>query len=259
MIDERLKKQKHGLDILDKKTESYSDENKKKEISERIQIAHDNILKHRKLSADNLMQKGAYITQFEALEIKEEEFEVAMDEALKKEKNLASTNAKIKFSRKSLDVVKKVKEKIMTDVRKDMESKTMRYFDSLIWKKDTYKSVELNEDYKIKLIHKSGESCLGSCSAAERALLALSYTLSLHDISGQNSLLFIDTPVSRVSDENRDCFAKVISDISKERQIILAFTPSEYSKEIKEVFDSHAVSNLQLSTTDEANTTMEVR
>lgn len=56
--------------------------------------------------------------------------------------------------------------------------------------------------------------------------------------------------------DNRENFAKVLLNISDKKQIILAFTPSEYSDEIRSVFSSSAVSSFNYLGTDEATTTI---
>lgn len=104
---------------------------------------------------------------------------------------------------------------------------------------------------ELDLIHKGGYSCVGTCSAAERCLLALSFTLALHEVSGFNSLLFIDTPVARVSDINRVNFANVLCEVSKGKEIIMTFSPDEYSPEIKKIFDPAAKTNVELQMIDE--------
>lgn len=70
-----------------------------------------------------------------------------------------------------------------------------------------YERIRLNDKYQLDLFHIDGYSCVGSCGAAERSLLALSFTLALQEVSGFNSLLFIDISVARVSDLNRINFA----------------------------------------------------
>jgi len=81
--------------------------------------------------------------------------------------------------------------------------------------------------------------------------LALSFTLALHKVSGFDSLLFIDTPVARVSDQNRVNFAEVLCEVSKDKQIIMTFTPDEYSSEIKNIFEPAATSSATLNTVNE--------
>jgi DNA sulfur modification protein DndD len=94
-----------------------------------------------------------------------------------------------------------------------------------------------------------GFPCLGSISAAERELLALSFTLALHKISGFDSPILIDTPVSRVSDEHRENLGNVFSSISNHKQIILLFTPAEYSQDISKSLDQIANNKYRINLT----------
>lgn len=140
---------------------------------------------------------------------------------------------------------------MMDEVRKKMEERTTYYFNELIWKKNTYARIKLDKDFQLDLIHKDGYSCVGTTSAAERALLALSFTLALHDVSDFNSLLFIDTPVARISDENRINFANVLCEVSKNKQLVMTFTPDEYSQEIRNIFEPVVRTNIELALKDE--------
>jgi len=146
-------------------------------------------------------------------------------------------------------LLKKNKEIIREKTREKIESETNKIFFKLIWKKRTFKNIDINQDYNINLIHSMGYECLGTIGAAERELLALSFTLALHTISGFDSPILVDTPVARVSDEHRENLGKIFSKVSKNKQIILLFTPAEYSKEISKLLDTENSSrfNFKLS------------
>ena len=104
-----------------------------------------------------------------------------------------------------------------------------------------------------------GLNCLGSISAAERELLALSFTLALHKISGFDSPISIDTPVARVSDDHRENFANIFLEVSKNKQVILLFTPAEYSEEISNVLEEKINSKYMINLlADESETSIEV-
>lgn len=145
----------------------------------------------------------------------------------------------------------------MTEVRDKMTEETMNTFSELLWKKDTYSHIELDDNYQLELYHKDGYPSVGSCSAAERALLALSFTLALQKVSGYDSMLFIDTPVGRVDSENRENFAKVLEKVSENKQIIMTFSTSEYSSEIENIFGPIASSKEKLITKNERETYLE--
>ncbi len=154
-----------------------------------------------------------------------------------REKRSKELIKKISFCERSLYVVRKTKEFIMKKTKEKIESETKKLFFQLIWKKETFHDINISDDYDIDLIHSMGYSCLGSISAAERELLALSFTIALHKISGFDAPILIDTPVARVSDESRENLGNIFSEVSNNKQIILLFTPAEYSKEIRKSLD----------------------
>lgn len=134
--------------------------------------------------------------------------------------------------------MKQVEAAIVSEVRKEMECRTEQLFRGLVWKNSKCDRISLSDQYQLSLYDKEGYSCAGTCSAAERSLLALSFTLAMHEVSGFESPLFIDTPIARASGENRENFARTLVGISESKQLILAFTPDEYSESISREFES---------------------
>lgn len=176
------------------------------------------------------------------------------DELLSKEKeyiNIQNTN---KFIEKAIQILKISRAELLDDIRQEIENTTQILFFDLMWKKNTFEKIEVTKDFNVKLYHVEGYECLGSCSAAERGALALSFTLALHKIANLKTPLVIDTPLSRVSDENRVNFAKTIEKLSEEKQFILLFTPAEYSDDIKEVLDPINSAKIELKTSGESET-----
>ena len=195
----------------------------------------------------NLQKLGKYKQSLEDIdkrikelenEYRQLESEAKVDEELKKCRD---------FAMEAMSIIVSIETEMASDVKSRMEHETMSIFDELIWKKNTYSHVELDHNFRFQLFNNDGKSCFGTCSAAEKELLALAFTIALHKVSGYNNLLFIDTPVGRVSDINRSNFASVLKEISRNKQIILAFTPSEYS-------DETVVSSFNYLTSDEAST-----
>ncbi len=178
-------------------------------------------------------------------EYKKLEDECKVDEEIKKYRD---------FALEARQVIISIETEMADEVKAKMEKVTMDLFDELIWRTHTYSHIELDKNFKFQLFNMDNKSCFGTCSAAEKELLALAFTIALHEVSGYNNLLFIDTPVGRVSDINRFNFASVLKDVSKDKQIILAFTPSEYSDEIKNVLDDTVVSSFNTLSSDENST-----
>lgn len=199
---------------------------------------------HQELLEKNTKKLGSYEEQLIALKEEVNRAEEELNKAIAAQGHGDELLEKIKFASEAKDILEQIEQEITTEVRRRMETETMEVFERLIWKKNTYGNISLSEDYKLRLYHKiTGESCLGSGSASERELLALAFTIALHKVSGHDALLFIDTPVGRVSDVNREKFAQALIDVSKSKQLILAFTPSEFSSEIQEYFRDEVLSS----------------
>ena len=224
---------------------------------EEIEAATHQREDNEKLRDSNREKIGKYKEQLESMRKKLQEKNKEYSDALAANQACKEIREKYEFVQRAKDMLVKIKNGIVTDITTQLEGKTMELFDALIWKKGTYGRVELDANFRLKLYHKiTMSSCLNSCSAAEKELLALAFTLAVHEVSGYDNLLFIDTPVGRVSDENRENFAQVLLEISKKKQIILAFTPSEYSEEIKSVLNDSTASTVSKLVTDEITTKM---
>jgi len=179
-----------------------------------------------------------------------------LDDEMKREKKVNVVRKKIMFCSTALDFVRKTKQVIMDEIREQIETETNKLFFKLIWKKESFDKIIIQEDYDINLLHSMGYECLGSISAAEREILALSFTLSLHNISGFDAPILIDTPVARVSDENRKNLGNIFSEVSKDKQTILLFTPSEYSPDISKRLDIDSSTRHQFVVTSKENETV---
>ena len=207
---------------------------------------HDELLKN------NRVRLGAAELRYsQALEEKEKA-EREYRDAMGKSKEVQRLREVIQRAQTGSSMLREIEGEIMGDIRKQLEIRTTEQFLSLIWKKNTYSHITLSDNYLLNLFSLDGYSCVATCSAAERCLLALAFTLALHEVSGFNSILFIDTPVARVSDKNRTNFADVLSEVSAKKQIIMTFAPDEYSTEIRRVFEPLLASTRRLELYNEA-------
>ncbi len=154
---------------------------------------------------------------------------------ISKQKELEEVERQKEFCENCSKIMKICKDEILDECRKMIQERTFEFFDTLIWKKEAFSKVEILDNYTFKLLDAYGTQALGSCSAAETALLALSFTLALQEISKHDSLLFIDTPIGRVGVENRTNFMDTLLAISKNKQVILTFTPTEYDANVQRI------------------------
>lgn len=217
------------INIIDKKLSGYN-ATKIVKLQEQRKSFEDSLEYNQKLLGQLEMKKKESEEQLSGLK---EQYETEMD----KEKRFQLIKKQIRFCSKAFELVKNIEETILNETRERIEKETNEIFFELIWKKKTFRKINIEPDFNINIIHSDGYDCLGSLSSAEREVLALSFTLALQSISGYAAPILIDTPVARVSDELRTNFAKVLTNVSINQQTILLFTPSEYSKEISELLD----------------------
>lgn len=149
--------------------------------------------------------------------------------------------------RKQLEVIdmlhgqfRKIKTQIMDEMKAEIEKTTWAIFDSMIWKKKTFGSIRIDNSYDIAVYNTDGIEMTGSLSATEQMALAYAFTLAIHRASGKNCPLVIDSPLGRVSDDNRENMARALQKISQDKQIIMLFTPDEYSASVRAMYDSLA-------------------
>jgi len=187
--------------------------------------------------------RGALVLGFETAKREVEKLQNRLREALKAEKKVRGLQQQVALCSQAQQVAETAKERIVNVVRQQIEQRTNEIFMDLIWKRATYERVEIDESYNISLYHRAGYNALGSASAAERELLALSFTLALHEVSGFDAPLAIDTPVARVSDQHRENFARVLAEVgTRGKQTLLLFTPDEYTSSVSRWLEPAAAS-----------------
>lgn len=172
-----------------------------------------------------------------------------IEEATKKLNTKDSLKQQIRVLVYIEDYFKRIKDNITDNMRNEIEGITWNIFDSMIWKHNTFGKIIIGDNYDVAVYNKEGSVMTGSLSATEQMALAYAFTLAIHNASGKNCPLVIDSPLGRVSDENRENMARALLKISREKQIIMLFTPDEYSDSVKAMYDGIAdVRVLQLST-----------
>lgn len=183
-----------------------------------------------------------------------EEVEANLRKALEKNKQYDDIKRRIDYCKRCAVILDNVKTEILTECRNNMQDTMFNIFMQLLWKKDAFSKVRINENYTIDLLDTYGEQTLGSCSAAERALLALAFTLALQEISKHDSLLYIDTPIGRVDTHNRKNFIRVLLEVAETKQVILTFTPAEYDLDVRQQLAQHYSTLSELDMKDKVTT-----
>ena len=166
--------------------------------------------------------------------LKIEELQRDLSKELEKSKKFQITHEKLKLANDTLEVFSRVRQKLIDDIRNTIQEKTKNYFLSLIWKKETYVGVKIDEDYNISVINNIGSECLGTLSAGERQVLALSFLAALREVSGFDAPVVIDTPLGRISKEPKENIAELLPEFLKEAQVTMFMTDEEYTSKVRQ-------------------------
>jgi len=160
--------------------------------------------------------------------------EIKLKQELKKESKYDDLRGLLTFCDESIQCAKEMKDAIMKEVRIQVEKKASDQFLALIWKKNTYKGVAIDDDYNISVPYIDGREALGTLSAGERQVCALSFMAALNSVSGFKVPIIIDTPLARISREPRRNIAENLPHYLAGTQVTLLVTEEEYTREVRE-------------------------
>ncbi len=169
----------------------------------------------------------------QALESKAQTLSADHRKELEKERKHADLLAKIDLCDKGIQLLKFVKDEVVGEVRRTIESKTKEYFLSLIWKRETYVDVGIDPSFRVSVVNRLGGESIGSLSAGERQVLALAFMAALTKVSGFRAPVVIDTPLGRISGEPKDNIAAALPEYLKDTQVTMLMTDQEYTTSVR--------------------------
>lgn len=226
----------HHCDVCNRELDSIIDKYTNKEHIILLYAKRNELEKYIESAAKSVMRQEI---ELENLKKEIEDLRKVLDEALGKDEKNKKLRKEAKLAEDAKNKVTEIISGIKGDIRKHISEEMRSKFFELMWK-TKFSNVEITENYSASVINNDGFECLGSCSAAERELLVLAFTLALHKESGFDGPLVIDTPISRISGDLRVAFAKVLRSVSQNKQIILFVTEDEYSVNVRDVFEPYA-------------------
>ena len=233
-----IKEKQEELDKISSFLSQYSDEtgsiDVKKIESERKQATDERISLERRYA----LNKSDIKRHQETLAAKKAEKDKAEEKRQRKDL-LSRQVATFRTLTSKYDFVQKI---IMDEIKEDIQRQTWARFSAMIWKKNTFGRIDINDKYELMVYNLHNNLMTGALGATEYMALAYSFTLAIHDASGKNCPLVVDSPLGRVSDENRTNMARELLKVSKQKQIIMLFTPDEYSAEVRALYDNVAAS-----------------
>ncbi len=183
--------------------------------------------------------KGMTKHEIRDLEKEIDELNKQYDKELKRMKKNKELKRILLFCKRAITVAEEIKEEIMEEIRCEIEKRTQKQFFELIWKKDDFRAVRISDSYEISVLNKDSRETIGTLSAGERQVLALSFMAALNMVSGFNAPLVIDTPLGRISREPKLNIAEKLPSYLSGKQLTLLVTEEEYTPEVRKRLQKH--------------------
>lgn len=156
------------------------------------------------------------------------------DEAGELEGELKILNNKIKFCEEAITILSDLNNNVQKHIREKVNDKTRKQFTSINWAYDKYRDVTIKDDYKIVITKSTGQKITpGDLSDGEENLLALSFMMALHSLSGFEIPLIIDAPLEKLDKSKRIEFISGLHEYTSDKQIIFLFTDSQYTDDVR--------------------------
>jgi DNA sulfur modification protein DndD len=172
--------------------------------------------------------------QKERLESVRKEIET---EAATKEKSRVALQRQ-RFAESTLSTAKKMYQDFSNQVRAKVAHDLNDEFQSMVWKKNFFKPIEIDEDYRVLVFNKQGAEIRSLLSAGETACLAFAFSLTLSDVAGFSYPMVVDSPLGRLDKEVKEFVSGVLAKAlqseegSEGKQILMLMTDSEYNTEV---------------------------
>ena len=142
---------------------------------------------------------------------------------------------KIEFCRKAAKSAAKVESVLVKDMKNNIEKLTKDKFLKIQWKNDEFVDIRMNRDYGVFIKNRTGkEERPGDLSDGEKLCLGLCFMSALHNISGFELPIVMDTPLGVLDSDLRRNLAESLPEFMGGKQIIMLVTSTEYTEDFRE-------------------------
>ena len=147
---------------------------------------------------------------------------------------------KIEFCKEAIKSAKIVRQELTEEMRSKVEALTKEKFIKIIWKEEEFVDIRLDEDYGVFIKNRTGkEERPGDLSDGEKLCLGLCFMSALHNISGFDLPIVMDTPLGNLDVDLRHNIAKFLPEFVQGKQIILLVTGTEYTDDFRETLSDN--------------------
>ena len=142
---------------------------------------------------------------------------------------------KIEFCRNAIESASVIEKTLVKDMKNNIEKLTKEKFLNIQWKDDEFVDIRMNNDYGVFIKNRTGkEERPGDLSDGEKLCLGLCFMSALHNISGFELPIVMDTPLGVLDTDLRNNLAKSLPRFMAGKQIIMLVTSTEYTDDFRD-------------------------
>ena len=147
---------------------------------------------------------------------------------------------KINLCEKLIELAKDAYQNMSDNIRNDIQEFTKENFDKIVWKKDEFVDIRINDKYEVFIKNKTGfEERPGDLSDGEKISLGLCFMYALHKYSGFELPVIMDTLLGPIGVEIRKNIATFLPSLVENKQTVLLVTGSEYTEDFRSILFDH--------------------
>ena len=152
----------------------------------------------------------------------------------------AELQEKIELCDELIMAAKDVYENMSESIRNEIQEFTKDKFDKILWKKNEFVDIRINENYEVFIKNKTGfEERPGDLSDGEKITLGLCFMYALHKYSGFELPIIMDTLLGPIGVEIRKNMATFLPILVENKQTVLLVTGSEYTDDFRNILFDH--------------------
>ncbi len=243
----RLKESKDSLEKQNEKLEELTTLLGEVDI-EKVQVLEKARGEAKQLVDNMAEQIGLTRSRLQRYEDDLKEIQKQFKIALRKDEKFQQMADQLDILERSEKHAERILEEILGEIREEVCSETRDHFLSLVWKSSSFKDVNLSDDYEVSVSMGSSiySNVVGSLSAGETQVLALSFMAALNTVAKAGVPIMIDTPLSRISKEPRALIAEKLPSYLKGNQLILLMTDTEYTDNVRDLMSKAVGTELRI-------------
>lgn len=191
-------------------------------------------------------KKGKIKHQIEDLEKLLEQVRQDIIEEEKKAGIKNEVQASLDLCNDALSELKSIYKELEDDIHNKLQELTSQEFANLHWK-EFYQGVIIDKDYEVRILKEGDYILPQDLSKGGQLVLALSFMTALNSLSGFELPIVIDTPLGRLDEPIKENIGKYLHEYTKNKQVTLLVTGSEYSDEFRKGIRNHVGKEYELN------------